>query len=153
MSDVLDLAGVFEAQRPYLRTVALRMLGSGDDADDAIQETWLRLQRAGGEGSRISGVADDGDEPRVIRTCCGPVARAARCRGDRCRSRAVERLRTRRSPRRRPRTSPARRVVGLALHVVMDNLTPAERSRSCCTTSSASRSARSPRSSAVRRMP
>src|ERR1044072_5288544 len=49
MSDILDLAGAFESQRPYLRTVAMRMLGSGDDADDAVQEVWLRLQRAGGE--------------------------------------------------------------------------------------------------------
>src|SRR5512133_3620442 len=38
VSNTTDLAAGFERQRPYLRTVALRMLGSGDDADDAIQE-------------------------------------------------------------------------------------------------------------------
>ena len=127
MSDVLDLAGAFEAQRPYLRTVALRMLGSGDDADDAIQETWLRLQRAGGEG-----IAD-------LRAWLTTVTSRV----------CLDMLRTRRTRREVPveidldelvggsaRTEPAAtpedevllaESVGLALHVVMDNLTPAER--------------------------
>src|ERR1051325_2515959 len=41
--DVLTLQ--FERHRGYLRSVALRMLGSPADADDALQETWLRLDR------------------------------------------------------------------------------------------------------------
>lgn len=36
----------FEASRPRLRAVAFRMLGSRDEADDAVQETWLRVDRA-----------------------------------------------------------------------------------------------------------
>ena len=39
------LVGEFERNRPYLRAVAYRMLGSLSDADDAIQEGWLRLRR------------------------------------------------------------------------------------------------------------
>ncbi|MBS0282262.1 MAG: RNA polymerase subunit sigma-70, partial [Proteobacteria bacterium] len=38
------LAQEFEAQRPHLRAVAFRMLGSLAEADDAVQEAWLRLQ-------------------------------------------------------------------------------------------------------------
>ncbi|MCK9893638.1 sigma-70 family RNA polymerase sigma factor [Frankia sp. AgB32] len=41
-----DLVEIFEEQRARLRTIALRMLGSAHDADDAVQETWLRLGRA-----------------------------------------------------------------------------------------------------------
>jgi RNA polymerase sigma factor (sigma-70 family) len=41
-----DLATSFDAQRPRLRSVAYRIVGSLSEADDAVQETWLRLQRA-----------------------------------------------------------------------------------------------------------
>lgn len=41
-----DLAAQFEANRSHLRAVAYRMLGSVAEADDAVQETWLRLSRA-----------------------------------------------------------------------------------------------------------
>jgi RNA polymerase sigma factor (sigma-70 family) len=39
------LADKFDRQRPQLRAVAYRILGSVSEADDAVQETWLRLQR------------------------------------------------------------------------------------------------------------
>jgi RNA polymerase sigma factor (sigma-70 family) len=39
------LAQQFEANRNHLRAVAYRMLGSGGEADDAVQEAWLRLSR------------------------------------------------------------------------------------------------------------
>lgn len=41
----------FESERAHLRAVALRMLGSAGEADDAVQEAWLRLRR-----SDVSGV-------------------------------------------------------------------------------------------------
>jgi RNA polymerase sigma factor (sigma-70 family) len=48
MSDVL--AARFERSRPRLRSVAYRMLGSATEADDAVQEAWLRLDRTGPDG-------------------------------------------------------------------------------------------------------
>ena len=40
------LAARFEEDRPHLRSVAYRMLGSLNEADDAVQEAWLRLSRS-----------------------------------------------------------------------------------------------------------
>ncbi|GGS02487.1 RNA polymerase sigma factor [Micromonospora fulviviridis] len=46
VSDTDLLVRSFEEQRPRLRAVAHRMLGSAAEADDAVQDTWLRLSRA-----------------------------------------------------------------------------------------------------------
>src|SRR5437868_14912380 len=44
------LAQQFEEHRPHLRAVAYRMLGSLSEADDAVQDAWLRLSRADTSG-------------------------------------------------------------------------------------------------------
>ncbi|HEY2054549.1 MAG TPA: sigma-70 family RNA polymerase sigma factor [Solirubrobacterales bacterium] len=43
------IVSAFEEQRPHLRSVAYRMLGSTGEADDAVQEAWLRLSRSDAE--------------------------------------------------------------------------------------------------------
>jgi RNA polymerase sigma factor (sigma-70 family) len=43
------LATLFERHRPHLRAVAYRMLGSLTEADDAVQDAWLRLSRSGAD--------------------------------------------------------------------------------------------------------
>lgn len=51
MAQTIDpFAQQFELHRPYLRGVAYRMLGSFDDAEDAVQDAWLRANSAGTEG-------------------------------------------------------------------------------------------------------
>ena len=44
------LAGEFEEHRDHLEAVAYRMLGSLSEAEDAVQEAWLRLQRSDEHG-------------------------------------------------------------------------------------------------------
>ena len=50
MTEEEALAARFETQRAYLHAIAFRILGSHADADDAVQEAWLRLARTGGGG-------------------------------------------------------------------------------------------------------
>src|SRR5215813_12766560 len=45
MTEGEPIVSAFEAERPHLRAVAYRMLGSTSEADDAVQEAWLRLNR------------------------------------------------------------------------------------------------------------
>jgi RNA polymerase sigma-70 factor (ECF subfamily) len=51
------LAERFEAHRAHLRAVAYRMLGSLAEADDAVQDAWLRLSRAGTQPTYLSSLA------------------------------------------------------------------------------------------------
>ena len=130
VSDTNDLAARFERERPYLRTVALRMLGSADDADDAIQEAWLRLSRAGDDG-----IADlRAWLTTVTSRVCLDMLRTRRTRRELPVEIDLDGLLGRDAgadPAGRPPTPEDEILlaesVGLALHVVMDNLTPAER--------------------------
>lgn len=50
MTDSSVTAARFETHRPHLLAVATRLLGSTSEAEDAVQEAWLRLERAGADG-------------------------------------------------------------------------------------------------------
>ena len=49
------LAEEFEVERPHLRAIAYRMLGSLTEADDAVQEAWVRLDRKDPGGEELRG--------------------------------------------------------------------------------------------------
>jgi RNA polymerase sigma factor (sigma-70 family) len=70
------LAEQFEAQRAHLRAVAYRMLGSLDEADDALQEAWLRASRAGTDDVENLG----GWLTTVVARVCLNVLRSRRTR-------------------------------------------------------------------------
>src|SRR5574340_379690 len=70
------LAQRFEENRTHLRAVAYRMLGSLSEADDAVQETWLRLSRA--EDSGIENLG--GWLTTVVSRVCLDMLRARRSR-------------------------------------------------------------------------
>jgi RNA polymerase sigma factor (sigma-70 family) len=124
MGDGDWLARRFEEHRPHLRAVAYRMLGSVAEADDAVQEAWLRLNRTGADTiDNLGG---------WLTTVVGRVA--------------LDMLRSRKSRREEPldvhlpdpivgppdRVDPEHQAlladsVGLALLVVLATLAPAER--------------------------
>ena len=114
------LAERFEAHRPRLHAVAHRMLGSAAEADDAMQEAWLRLSRSGAEGVENMG----GWLTTIVARVCLDLLRSRRSRRE---EPAGEHL-----PEPASDADPEQQVlladsVGLALLVVLDTLTPAER--------------------------
>ncbi len=122
MSDHDWLAERFEEHRDHLAAVAYRMLGSSSEAEDAVQETWLRLSRT--DSSDVQNLGG------WLTTVTGRVC--------------LDMLRSRKSRREEPQGArlpdepraegpdPEHEAmmadsVGLALQVVLDTLTPAER--------------------------
>ncbi|MEU4390753.1 RNA polymerase sigma factor SigJ [Kribbella sp. NPDC023855] len=122
MDEIERLAGQFEQHRAHLRAVAYRMLGSVSEAEDAVQEAWLRLSRS--DASDIQNLA--GWLTTVVSRVC------------------LDQLRSRKTRREDPLDdlyvpdpilSPVdpedeavrADAVGLAMMVVLDKLSPAER--------------------------
>ncbi|MET8985455.1 sigma-70 family RNA polymerase sigma factor [Nonomuraea wenchangensis] len=78
MNDEKELTAMFEAHRDHLRAVAYRMLGSLSEADDAVQETWLRLER-----TDVRDVANMGGWlTTVVGRVCLNLLRSRRTRGE-----------------------------------------------------------------------
>src|SRR5439155_3881497 len=118
------LAERFEAERPHLRAVAYRMLGSVTEADDAVQDAWLRLNRA--DASNVDNLG--GWLKTVVARLCLDMLRSRTARREEPIGVHVP----------EPIVSSADGVdpeqealladsVGLAMLVVLETLTPAER--------------------------
>src|SRR5262245_66032556 len=72
------LGAQFEANRSHLRAVAYRMLGSRAEAEDAVQEAWLRLSRS--DASAVENLS--GWLTAVIARVCLDMLRARKSRGE-----------------------------------------------------------------------
>lgn len=123
METSTELAEHFERSRSHLRSVAFRMLGSIGDADDAVQEAWLRASRAG-----MSGITNvTGWLTTIVARVCLDLLRARKremaAHGADIESTFVE-PEEERNPEDEAELAEA---VGLALLVVLDRLGPAER--------------------------
>jgi RNA polymerase sigma factor (sigma-70 family) len=131
MDDEL-LAERFEGNRARLRAMAYRMLGSASDADDAVQEAWLRAARAGADG-----VANlDGWLTTITSRVCLDLLRSRQARREELAGDAEEEFGLQAAvgggggpadaggPEQEAVLADS---VGLALLVVLDRLAPAER--------------------------
>jgi RNA polymerase sigma factor (sigma-70 family) len=122
MSQDQWLAKRFEADRGRLRKIAYRLLGSPAEADDAVQEVWLRLSRSDPCGiDNLSGWLTT-----VVARICLDMLRARKSRQE-----AFEALSDRQAGFEQADHLEQQELiadsVGLALMVVLEKLTPAER--------------------------
>jgi RNA polymerase sigma factor (sigma-70 family) len=121
------LAQRFESHRGHLRAVAYRMLGSLSEAEDAVQETWLRLGRV--DPDQIDNLA--GWLTTVVSRICLDLLRARRARPEEpVGAQVADRIRE--ADEQVDGGDPEREAllvdsVGRALLVVLDRLAPAER--------------------------
>src|SRR5205809_1480836 len=118
------LAARFEDHRPHLRAVAYRMLGSVSEADDAVQEAWLRLSRSDAQAVANLG----GWLTTVVGRVCLDMLRARRARREdyvgTWLPEPIVSVDGHGDPEREALLAD---TVGLALLVVLETLTPAER--------------------------
>src|SRR5436305_543961 len=118
------LADRFAEHRDHLRSVAYRMLGSATDAEDAVQESWLRLSRADAAGIENLG----GWLTTVTARVCLNMLRARRSKREEpldahVPDPVVERV----VPAAPDQQAELADAVGLALLIVLEALSPAER--------------------------
>jgi RNA polymerase sigma factor (sigma-70 family) len=124
MTERDDLAQQFEENRSHLRGVAYRMLGSMNEADDAVQEAWLRLNRTDAETIENLG----GWLTTVVARVCLDMLRSRGSRREESLSAQVsEPVATANKAPNPEQEALLADSVGLALLVVLDRLTPAER--------------------------
>jgi len=122
LSEPKDLTKLFEPHRKHLHAVAYRMLGSATEADDAVQDAWLRLNR-----SDTSEVANFGGWlTTVVARICLDMLRSRRSRREETLDAEVV------EPIADIKSDPEQEAlladsVGIALLVVLDTLSPAER--------------------------
>jgi RNA polymerase sigma factor (sigma-70 family) len=118
------LTAEFDEHRPRLRAVAYRMLGSFSDADDAVQEAWLRLNRS--DASSIDNLG--GWLTTVTARVCLNLLRARRTKGEQPLEAHVPDPIVERAESLEPEHEAVLAdSVGLALLVVLETLAPAER--------------------------
>ncbi len=123
--DELELANRFDLQRPGLRAVAYRILGSVTEAEDAVQEAWLRLQRTDAEQiDRLERWLTT-----VVARICLNMLRSRRTRGEQpldsfLPEPIIDNPAAGTDPEHEALLADA---VGIALQVVLDTLSPAER--------------------------
>src|SRR4051795_11598112 len=114
-----ELATLFEANRPQLRSVAYRMLGSVSEADDAVQEAWLRLSRNPDGIENLGGWLTT-----VVARISLDMLRSRRARGEEPLGVHLPEPIVGDGPEQQALIADA---VGLALLVVLETLEPAER--------------------------
>jgi RNA polymerase sigma factor (sigma-70 family) len=118
------LAERFEANRTHLRAVAYRMLGSPSEAEDAVQEAWLRLSRSG-----MSGVENLGGwlTTVVARVCLDMLRSRKSRREEPIGAHVPEPIASRDDGSDPEHEALLAESIGLALLVVLETLAPAER--------------------------
>ncbi len=117
------LADRFEEQRPHLRAVAYRMLGSLAEADDAVQDAWERASRAGAGGIENLG----GWLTTVVARVCLNMLRSRNTRREESLQALPDPVVSREGDLPPEEEALLADSVGLALQIVLDTLGPAER--------------------------
>ncbi|HET6614248.1 MAG TPA: sigma-70 family RNA polymerase sigma factor, partial [Dehalococcoidia bacterium] len=115
-----SLADSFEAERTRLQAVALRLLGSPSEADDAVQEAWLRLSRT--DASQVDNLG--GWLTTVVSRVCLDMLRSRKSRREEPLPLDRESIPDAADPEGEAMLSES---VGLAMLAVLQRLAPAER--------------------------